>query len=397
MNKHPHHSHTSSRDKIFPQQLMEILADPSNSDSIAWVPDGKAFIISNKTKFTKRVLPKYFGETKYNSFIRKLNRWNFQRISIRRRVAPIYHHVFFQRDHEALCTQMYCKNERSAYAVSSNTTGSNPEPKASRGLNETALVQHSLQDHTSRALHDQGILSANSFQDPVEAAAFDSHPALRLNPWTGMHQQGRQGISNLSSVQNFQDQEVSDLHQARTFVQQVNIRQQGHQQFSAQEVNDFQLLNDDDKLNQALADQKTNRLLNSSVIGHRPFLQNSVNASLVNEFQINQQNNDVLVEALVNNRERQRNLTARLWNTSMIACGDSRPNLCERAYQSGIRKGTRDIAPMNPNNNRTPRQLLNSSNTDLIPTMAEKAEQQQALNLLSLRLAAMQRKRHSNT
>jgi hypothetical protein len=61
--------------RIFPQRLMEILADDSNAESIAWLPHGKAFIIKNRNKFAEEVLPKYFRRTKFSSFTRKLNRW----------------------------------------------------------------------------------------------------------------------------------------------------------------------------------------------------------------------------------------------------------------------------------------------------------------------------------
>lgn len=102
--------------KIFPQKLMEILNEVSNQNSIAWLPHGKAFLIINRQKFANEVLPKYFRKTKYTSFTRKLNRWNFTRV-IRGPEMGSYHHEFFQRGNEALCTQMYCKNDRAKYAV----------------------------------------------------------------------------------------------------------------------------------------------------------------------------------------------------------------------------------------------------------------------------------------
>uniref|UniRef100_A0A7S1VXF6 HSF-type DNA-binding domain-containing protein n=1 Tax=Grammatophora oceanica TaxID=210454 RepID=A0A7S1VXF6_9STRA len=102
--------------KIFPQRLMEILSEPSNYQAISWLPHGKAFIIVNRQKFANDVLPKYFRKTKYTSFTRKLNRWNFTRVT-RGPELGAYYHEFFQRGDEALCTQMYCKNERAKFAV----------------------------------------------------------------------------------------------------------------------------------------------------------------------------------------------------------------------------------------------------------------------------------------
>ncbi len=67
--------------EIFPQKLMEILADSSTSEIISWLPHGRSFVIIRPDLFCEQVLPKYLppadsrGSTKYPSFTRKLNRW----------------------------------------------------------------------------------------------------------------------------------------------------------------------------------------------------------------------------------------------------------------------------------------------------------------------------------
>ena len=62
--------------KIFPQRLMEILADERNHDAICWLPHGRAFIVRKREKFAELVMPRYFSrKAKYSSFTRKLNRW----------------------------------------------------------------------------------------------------------------------------------------------------------------------------------------------------------------------------------------------------------------------------------------------------------------------------------
>lgn len=71
----------SRRREIFPQKLMEILADDTLSDIISWLPHGRSFAIVRPDFFTIKVLPKYLpsidsrSSTKYPSFTRKLNRW----------------------------------------------------------------------------------------------------------------------------------------------------------------------------------------------------------------------------------------------------------------------------------------------------------------------------------
>jgi hypothetical protein len=61
---------------IFPQRLMSILTDERNSDSICWLPHGRAFIVRNRKLFGEKVMPRFFSrKSKYSSFTRKLNRW----------------------------------------------------------------------------------------------------------------------------------------------------------------------------------------------------------------------------------------------------------------------------------------------------------------------------------
>jgi hypothetical protein len=74
-------SMNAKKKEIFPQKLMEILADTSLSDIVSWLPHGRSFVIIRPDLFCEMVLPKYLppvdsrGSTKYPSFTRKLNRW----------------------------------------------------------------------------------------------------------------------------------------------------------------------------------------------------------------------------------------------------------------------------------------------------------------------------------
>lgn len=112
------------RAKIFPQRLMELLSDERNNDCIAWLPHGRAFIIRNRKLFAEKVMPKFFPrKSKYSSFTRKLNRWNFVRISSGPELGA-YYHEFFLRDKPHLAAQMFCKNARTKLAMA--THGENP-------------------------------------------------------------------------------------------------------------------------------------------------------------------------------------------------------------------------------------------------------------------------------
>jgi len=92
-------------------QLMQVVSDEENSDVISWLPHGKGFIIYKKKKFASDVLPKYFKNSKYTSFTRKLNRWGFTRVT-RGPETGAYYHKYFQRGDTRLCMQMSCQSNK---------------------------------------------------------------------------------------------------------------------------------------------------------------------------------------------------------------------------------------------------------------------------------------------
>lgn len=112
-----------------------MLSEPSNADAITWLPHGRAFIIKDRQKFSNHVLPVYFRKTKYTSFTRKLNRWNFSRVNRGSEIGA-YSHEFFQRGNEALCIQMYCKNDRAKFAVSTKVN-------SKKKINESSTTEPS--------------------------------------------------------------------------------------------------------------------------------------------------------------------------------------------------------------------------------------------------------------
>mmetsp|Transcript_11165 Transcript_11165/g.25869 ORF Transcript_11165/g.25869 Transcript_11165/m.25869 type:complete len:249 (-) Transcript_11165:138-884(-) len=75
---------------------------------IAWLPDGKSFVIRNPDEFTRKVLPKFFKATKFSSFTRKLYRWGFRQVN--RGIGPddpiIFGNEYFQRDNAEMMVKM---------------------------------------------------------------------------------------------------------------------------------------------------------------------------------------------------------------------------------------------------------------------------------------------------
>jgi len=63
----------------FPERLMSLLGCDESAGSIYWTSGGDSFRIKTKD-FTEKVLKVHFQGTKFESFVRKLNRWGFKRV-----------------------------------------------------------------------------------------------------------------------------------------------------------------------------------------------------------------------------------------------------------------------------------------------------------------------------
>ena len=68
-------------DNTFPITLSSLLSNPELNHIISWLPSGDAFGIHKQEEFENEILPKYFRQARFASFVRKLNRWGFHRVS----------------------------------------------------------------------------------------------------------------------------------------------------------------------------------------------------------------------------------------------------------------------------------------------------------------------------
>lgn len=100
-------SKKSKKKKNFAQKLFDILEVGCHSDIITWLPSGRAFIIIDKKRFAKEILPYYFKESQYTSFTRKLSRWKFSRVP-RGPYMGAYYHKNFRSGNRISCKLMTC-------------------------------------------------------------------------------------------------------------------------------------------------------------------------------------------------------------------------------------------------------------------------------------------------
>lgn len=64
----------------FPLLLHNVVTDPATDDCVQWLSCGTRFLISDKKKFAKDILPRFYGPAKFTSFTRRLKRWSFARV-----------------------------------------------------------------------------------------------------------------------------------------------------------------------------------------------------------------------------------------------------------------------------------------------------------------------------
>mmetsp|Transcript_5107 Transcript_5107/g.12555 ORF Transcript_5107/g.12555 Transcript_5107/m.12555 type:complete len:297 (+) Transcript_5107:190-1080(+) len=108
----------------FPKQLWEAMMTegPSNDDAFEWLPDGKSFVIVDPDLFCTEILDRKFKQSKYGSFVRKLHRWGFIRLTSGTG-TDCFHHPLFQRTKPDLVLQIKCSNRN---GKTSKNKGHNP-------------------------------------------------------------------------------------------------------------------------------------------------------------------------------------------------------------------------------------------------------------------------------
>lgn len=99
----------------FPEKLMKAMLAFGEEDAVAWLQDNKSFVVVAPDLFNHTVLRKVFKKSKYSSFVRKLNRWGFIRLTAGTG-TDCFHHPLFRRDKPELASTIKClpRNERSA-------------------------------------------------------------------------------------------------------------------------------------------------------------------------------------------------------------------------------------------------------------------------------------------
>mmetsp|Transcript_15270 Transcript_15270/g.32984 ORF Transcript_15270/g.32984 Transcript_15270/m.32984 type:complete len:444 (-) Transcript_15270:391-1722(-) len=93
----------------FAQQLMALLEKEDVQPVMHWLADGKSVCIEDPNKFATEVMPKYFCDVKYKSFMVRMKRWGFKMVGNKEAsggLAKVFQCELFRRDQPDLCLLM---------------------------------------------------------------------------------------------------------------------------------------------------------------------------------------------------------------------------------------------------------------------------------------------------
>jgi len=159
-----HHGPASDIGKVnpenhFPITLMNILDDGELSSIISWIPsssggahdDPRAFVITDRRKFARVVMPRFFKkDTKYSSFARRLKRWSFSHKYTGKCSIYSHSHSMFVKGNRSLCLLMRPKPQVSYKKETKGPQRKNP--RNPQGLTQAALKLGTTKGNTTVAV-----------------------------------------------------------------------------------------------------------------------------------------------------------------------------------------------------------------------------------------------------
>jgi len=212
--------HISAKGKSikFPVKLMYVLEECTQYEHIiSWSEDGLSFEIHDSRQFEIDVLPVVFKDAKFNSFLRKLYRWGFNKKSTEGSDSCIYTSSKFQQGNYSLCMEMTCANRPSSVIPAAQireafSADGLIRPSGYQVLTE-AQVQHNntiAQLHQQKQLMDHLLIQQQKLIQQQQMAEIMSNRALLQqmqglqNPYNSTMQVQRQMERN-AMAQNMQN------------------------------------------------------------------------------------------------------------------------------------------------------------------------------------------------
>ena len=93
----------------FAESLMDMLLDKQYDGIVTFLPDDQQFGIIHARRFSEEIMPKVFGIRTFSSFVRKLNRWGFERVMEKKtHDVDVFRHDLFMKDNWTACSKIKC-------------------------------------------------------------------------------------------------------------------------------------------------------------------------------------------------------------------------------------------------------------------------------------------------
>lgn len=143
------------RAKTFPEKLMDALVQYGSDSAIAWLPDNKSFVVVSARVFVDTVLNRVFKEAKYASFVRKLHRWGFVRLTSGTG-TDCFHHPMFQRGRRDLASRISCTpRDKDGKLTASSYQGRGSKPPSLAGVER--FIRARVAEASSMATGHSGV------------------------------------------------------------------------------------------------------------------------------------------------------------------------------------------------------------------------------------------------
>lgn len=188
----------------FPGKLYDLLEYAASSglqSVISWVRNGTALMVHDPDKLVK-ILPEFFGQTKYRSFRRQLNMWHYHRIMEGPHRGAFMHPCFI-RGNKQLINYM----SRSAYASEpSLAVAETPASPVDFSLSSMAqsyedyILRNKFQHHSGNYVpvplpqHPTllpAILPSHGASSKTQGTLYNSVAPSSLDPHLGSRNQGK--------------------------------------------------------------------------------------------------------------------------------------------------------------------------------------------------------------
>ncbi|KAE8260418.1 hypothetical protein A4X13_0g359 [Tilletia indica] len=168
----------------FVNKLYSMLEDDRIANMISWAPSGTVFSVANPSVFSKVVLPQWFKHSNWQSFVRQLNMYGFNKVNQTFQGDPIdeiqvweFRHPRFRRGEVHLLNEIKRKNSRQKRAMSPTTqsiSGGDYESRRDASPTPSPEMSSLSMDEHARQLSDPRMRGE---EYPYMAAGPSSWPA----------------------------------------------------------------------------------------------------------------------------------------------------------------------------------------------------------------------------